>query len=110
MRNIQDKLIAFIVVSIMLVFVYVSCVRATKGKEPTAEQEEATAVTENIISYAGVEEYRVQAFDTLSSIAVKYIPDDYYMQQWIDDVKRLNNRKSNDIYFDEVIRVYVYEK
>lgn len=106
----QNRLIAFMIVIIMLVFVYVCFGSTTKGNENTAELNTKTAESEQLISYAGVEEYRVQSFDTLSSIAVKYIPSDKYMSKWIDDVKRLNNRKSNDIYFDEIIRVYIYEE
>lgn len=104
----QNRLIAFMIVIIMLVFAYVCCGSIAKGKQ--MEQKEETAPGEILISYTGIEEYRVQSFNTLSSIAVKYIPSDKYMSKWISDVKRLNNRKSNDIYFDEVIRVYVYEK
>ena len=92
------------------VLISISVIRATKGKEPTAEQEKVTAVTENIISYAGVEEYEVGPFETLSHIAVKYIPSDDYMQQWIEDAQRLNGRKNSTIYFGEVIKVYVYEE
>ena len=91
------------------VLISMSAIGATKGKEPTAELTAITAESESI-SYAGVEEYRVQSFDTLSSIAVKYIPDDDYMQQWINDVQRLNGRKNSTIYFGETIKVFTYEK
>ena len=96
------------ILSVVLISIAIS--GATKGNGNETELKEKTAAAEQLISYAGIEEYRVQSFDTLSSIAVKYIPSDKYMSKWMSDVKRLNNRKSNDIYYDEVIRVYVYEK
>ena len=92
--------------SIMLIILYafVSCA-GTEKKEVVVEHQE-----EQRIDYAGVEFYEVGAFETLSHIAVKYIPSDDYMQEWIRDVQRLNNRKNSTIYFGEVIKVYVYEK
>jgi hypothetical protein len=70
------------------------------------EKEQETKVEK--ILYSGVEEYKVGCFETLSDIAVKYIPSDAYMNDWIADVKRLNGRKTNDIYFGETIKVYYY--
>ena len=98
----------FCILSVILISIAI--LGATKGNENQTELKEKTAAAEQLISYAGIEEYRVQSFDTLSNIAVKYIPSDKYISKWISDVKHLNNRKSNDIYFDEVIRVYIYEK
>ena len=88
----------------IVLFAFVSCGRSEKQNVIVNEREEQQ------IEYVGIEEYKVQAFDTLSSIAVKYIPSDKYMSQWIEDVKSLNGRKNSTIYFDEVIKVYVYEK
>ena len=90
-------------VMLILVFAFASC--GSSEKEVTYQQEE-----EQRIGYAGIEEYEVGAFDTLSHIAVKYIPSDSYMKEWIDDVKRLNGRDDSTIYFGEVIKVYIYEK
>lgn len=87
----------------ILVFAFASC--GSSEKEITYECRE-----EQKIEYAGIEEYEVGAFDTLSHIAVKYIPSDAYMQEWIEDVKRLNGRDNSTIYFGEVIKVYVYEE
>lgn len=100
----------FCILSVILISIAISGATKGNGNENQTEIKEKTAAAEQLISYAGIEEYRVQSFDTLSSIAVKYIPSDKCMSKWISDVKRLNNRKSNDIYFNEVIRVYVYEK
>ena len=92
--------------AIMLVIVYTFvCCAGTNKKEVITEHQE-----EERINYDGYEFYQVGPFETLSSIAVKYIPSDDYMQDWIYDVKRLNNRDNSTIYFGEVIKVYVYEK
>ena len=99
--------IAMMIVSItaVVIFALVSC-----GSGQHEKIEIVEAPEEVRLGYCGTEEYRVQSFDTLSAIAVKYIPSDEYMQQWIKDVIRLNDRKNDTIYFDETIKVYVYEK
>ena len=93
------------VFAIMLIILYafVSCA-GTDRKEVIVEEQE-----EQRIEYAGVIEYEVGPFETLSHIAVKFIPSDEYMQEWIDDVKRLNGRKNSTIYFGETIKVFTYE-
>lgn len=89
---------------ILVVFIsFASCGNTTKEKSNIIKNQEIQK-----IEYTGIEEYKVQSFDTLSSIATKYIPSDEYMEQWIYDVKKLNKRKTNDIYFDEIIKVYYY--
>ena len=94
------------VFAIMLIILFAfACCGSTEKEEVTYQQEE-----EQRIEYAGIEEYEVGPFETLSHIAVKYIPSDAYMQEWIDDVERLNNRKNSTIYSGEVIKVYIYEK
>jgi len=85
-------------------FAFVSCGSSEKS-EVTCEQEEYQR-----IKYCGVELYEVGPFETLSHIAVKYIPSDKYMQQWIEDVQRLNGRNNSTIYSGEVIKVYVCEE
>ena len=92
--------IAFAIMLIIL-YAFVSCA-GTEKKEVVVEHQE-----EERIDYAGVEEYEVGCFETLSHIAVKYIPSDKYMQQWIKDVQRLNGRNNSTIYSGEVIKVYV---
>lgn len=79
--------------------------------------EEEVVVAENAIAdleypppYASVESYTVKANDTLSSIAVKYIPSDKYMQYWIEDVMRLNDRTKPIVYWGETIEVLTYEE
>jgi hypothetical protein len=93
------------VFAIMLIILYafVSCA-GTEKKEVIVEEQE-----EQRIEYAGVIEYEVGPFETLSHIAVKFIPSDEYMQEWISDVKRLNGRKTSDIYSGETIKVFTYE-
>ena len=89
-------------VMLIILFAFACCGSSEKVTYECREEER--------IEYAGIEEYEVKAFDTLSGIAVKYIPTDAYMQEWIDDVKRLNGRDDSTIYFGEVIKVYVFEK
>ena len=91
-------------IMLIIVYAFVSCA-GTEKKEVVVEPQE-----EEMIDYAGYEFYEVGAFETLSSIATKYIPSDDYMSDWIYDVKRLNNRDNSTIYSGEVIKVYVYEK
>lgn len=95
--------ITLTVFAIMVIILFAFACCGSTEKEITYECRE-----EERIKYVGVEEYEVGAFDTLSGIAVKYIPSDAYMQEWIDDVKRLNGRDNSTIYFGEVIKVYVY--
>ena len=99
----KDKsiLMAFVlcVVAIMLFSCQGSRKNVVAETQPQQKQE---------IVYAGIENYKVGCFETLSDIAVKYIPSDEYMNDWIADVKRLNGRKTNDIYFGEVIKVYYF--
>ena len=104
----KHKRIIFTVLSLMLALTLSG---AGKSQNRTHEQNRCESAAETIaLEYTGIEEYEVQAFDTLSAIAVKYIPSDEYMQQWIDDVKRLNKRKTSDIYSGEVIKVYACEE
>ena len=91
-------------IMLILVFAFASCAGTEKKEVVVYHQEEQR------IDYAGYEFYEVGPFETLSSIATKYIPSDDYMQDWICDVQRLNNRNNSTIYFGEVIKVYVYEK
>lgn len=100
----ENKLIMISLAIFLVVLFTLSCCGAKQSNPAEAEPVKVE------IQYAGTEEYTVGAFDTLSHIAVKYIPSDEYMQQWIEDVKRLNGRKTTDIYYGEVIKVYVYEK
>lgn len=102
-KKIQRRLAAVFAVMIIIAVSFVCC---GARKSSPAEDEAGTSAVE----YAGTEEYVVQAFDTLSDIAVKYIPSDEYMQQWICDVIRLNGRRNSTIYYGETIRVYTYEK
>lgn len=99
MKN--NRLITLGLIIFIIFISFVSC--ASKEKQVTIQQVENPK-----IEYSGTEEYTVEPFDTLSAIAVKYIPSDEYMQKWINDVKRLNGRKTNDIYFGETIKVYYY--
>ncbi len=94
---------AVFVIMLIILYAFVSCA-GTEKKEVLAEVQE-----EQRIEYVGVEEYEVGPFETLSHIAVKYIPSDKYMQQWIKDVQRLIGRENSTIYSGEVIKVYVYE-
>lgn len=100
----KDNFLIEIALIILVIFIsFVSCGNTPKEKNNAVQVEEIKN-----IEYSGIEEYEVQAFDTLSSISTKYIPTDEYMSDWIADVKRLNGRKTNDIYFGEVIKVYYY--
>lgn len=80
---------------------FVSC--GTKCPAPQCAEAEKRRV-----EWSGIEEYEVGAFDTLSGIAVKYIPSDDCMEQWIEDVMRLNCRRNTTIYYGETIKVYNY--
>ena len=93
---------AFLIMLIVL-YAFVSC--GSSEKKEIVEKKE-----EQRIEYAGIEEYEVGPFETLSHIAVKYIPSDDYMQQWIEDVQRLNSRDNSTIYSGETIKVFTYEK
>lgn len=88
--------------ALIMLVVVISLASCGSGKKKVVEVKE-----EQRIEYAGTEEYEVGPFETLSHIAAKYIPSDEYMSQWISDVKRLNGRKTTDIYSGEVIKVYV---
>ena len=101
MKN--NFLITFCIITVVLFACFASCGNKCKSE---MEKEQETKVEK--ILYSGVEEYEVGCFETLSDIAVKYIPSDVYMNDWIADVKRLNGRKTNDIYFGETIKVYYY--
>lgn len=92
----------FISIALIVLIVGISLACCGSGEKTVIVSEE-----EQRIEYLGVEEYEVGPFETLSHIAVKYIPSDEYMSQWISDVKRLNGRKKSDIYVGEVIKVYV---
>lgn len=97
MKN--NVLITIALILLVMVISLASC--ASTEKEVNEVKEEQR------LEYAGVEEYEVGPFETLSHIAAKYIPSDEYMYEWICDVERLNGRKTSDIYFGEVINVYV---
>lgn len=99
----RDKSVLLALVVCVLVIMLFSC---QSSKENVVAETQAEQKQE--ILYAGIENYEVGCFETLSDIAVKYIPSDEYMSDWIADVKRLNGRKTNDIYFGEVIKVYYY--
>ena len=53
----------------ILISITISGATKGNGNENQTEIKEKTAAAEQLISYAGIEEYRVQSFDTLSSIA-----------------------------------------
>lgn len=91
-------------IMLIILYAFVSCA-GTEKKEVVVEEQ-----VEQWIDYAGYEFYEVGPFETLSSIATKYIPSDDYMQDWINDVQRLNGRNNSTIYSGEVIKVYVYEE
>ena len=99
----NNFLITFCITTVVLFACFASC-----GNKCKSEMESAKEQQMETILYSGIEEYKVGCFETLSDIAVKYIPTKEYMSDWIDDVKRLNGRKTNDIYFGEVIKVYYY--
>ena len=101
----KDKSILIAVIIFIIAISLFSCGSSKKEKEIVLETE---TEQKQEVFYAGVENYEVDCFETLSDIAVKYIPSDEYMSDWIADVKRLNGRKTNDIYFGEVIKVYYY--
>lgn len=100
-KNNKLLILGFIVFIIFICFV--SCGNSNNKNIETNNNEQIEELL-----YLGIEEYEVGCFETLSDIAVKYIPSDEYMSDWIADVKRLNGRKTNDIYFGEVIKVYYY--
>lgn len=102
-KKIQRRLAAVFAVMIVITASFVCC--GARKSSPAEDEAGASAV-----EYAGTEEYVVQAFDTLSDIAVKYIPSDEYMQQWIGDVIRLNGRRNSTIYSGETIKVYKFGK
>lgn len=95
-------------ITFALIMLIVSVSFASCGNKCKSEIEEIRNEQVQKILYSGIEEYEVGCFETLSDIAVKYIPSDVYMNDWIEDVKRLNGRKTNDIYFGETIKVYYY--
>lgn len=99
----KDKSVLFALIVFILIICLFSCGNSKKEIVSEIETEQKQEMF-----YAGVENYEVDCFETLSDIAVKYIPSNEYMSDWIADVKRLNGRKTNDIYFGEVIKVYYY--
>lgn len=99
----KHKSIVFALIIFILIICLFSCGNSRKEIVLQEQKEQKQE-----IFYAGIENYEVNCFETLSDIAVKYIPSDEYMSDWIADVKRLNGRKTNDIYFGEVIKVYYY--
>lgn len=88
---------------LIITYAFVSC-GGTEKKEVRVEEQK-----EERIKYARVIEYEVGPFETLSHIAVKFIPSNDYMPKWIEDVQKLNGRKNSTIYSGETIKVYVYE-
>ena len=96
----------FSIILIILFVLFISFVSCSSNHDKSSKNVETIEIQK--ISYSGIEEYNVKCFETLSDIAVKYIPSKEYMSDWIADVKRLNGRKTNDIYFGEVIKVYYY--
>ena len=96
-----------IILSLLIIFIIlISLLSCGNSKNDIVVENKTESIQE--ISYSGIENYEVDCFETLSDIAVKYIPSDKYMSDWIADVRRLNGRKTNDIYFGEVIKVYYY--
>lgn len=96
-----------IILSLLIIFIIlISLLSCGNSKNDIVVENKTESIQE--ISYSGIENYEVDCFETLSDIAVKYIPSDKYMSDWIADVKRLNGRKTNDIYFGEVIKVYYF--
>lgn len=103
MKN--NRLLMLALIMAVTVVAFASC-----GADRNYKQDVPTeAVIEERMPYGGIEEYEVQAFDTLSKIAVKYIPSDKYMADWINDVQKLNGRDNSTIYYGETIKVYSYE-
>lgn len=99
----KQKIILSLLIILIILISLLSC---GNSKNDIVVENKTESIQE--ISYSGIENYEVGCFETLSDIAVKYIPSDKYMSDWIADVRRLNGRKTNDIYFGEVIKVYYY--
>jgi len=110
MNWIQKKNLCKLIATVLTVIAIITFALVSCGAGQSEEPETVTISEESKLKYSGIEEYEVGPFETLSYIAVKYIPSDEYMQQWIEDVERLNGRKNTTIYVGEVIKVYVYEK
>ena len=110
MNWIQKKNLCKLIVTVLTVIAIITIALASCGAGQSKEPETVTISEESKLKYSGIEEYEVGPFETISHIAVKYIPSDGYMQQWIKDVQKLNGRKNSTIYVGEVIKVYMYER
>ena len=103
----QKKRITRILATIFAVMFIILCALSSCGG--TEKKAIKPETPKERIKYARVIEYEVGPFETLSHIAVKFIPSDDYMPKWIEDVQKLNGRKNSTIYSGETIKVYVYE-
>ena len=110
MNWIQKKNLCKLIATVLTIIAIITIALASCGAGQSKEPEIVTVSEESKLEYCGVEEYEVGPFETLSHIAVKYIPSDEYMQQWIKDVQKLNGRKNTTIYVGETIKVYVCER
>ena len=79
---------------------------AVKGKEEITEAPERT-FQRNV--YDGVEHYTVKSDDTLLGIALAVVPEGQSVSQWIEDVKRINNRENNVIYWKEDLKIFKFK-
>ena len=52
-----------------------------------------------------VDEIYIRYGDTLWGFAEVYCPEDMDIREWIHEVKKLNNRKTAEIYEGEIIKI-----
>ncbi len=103
----KRRFAAWVIVVIIIFIAFVLC-----GSQKKQNQTQDT-ITTIYPKYKGVSEYEVEVNDTLLGIAVKMCPhtfssQDYY--RYADDIRRLNGRETDTIYWHEKIKIYVFDE
>lgn len=101
-----------ILLIVFIIMAWVAACGAVKRDRSTASGAMAQIQAESYPKYSGVVKYIVKGDDTLLGIAYKMCPADlpteaYY--RYAKDVKRLNGRETDIIYFKETIKIYTFE-
>lgn len=104
----KRRFAAWAIVVIIIFIAFVSC-----GSQKKQNQTQDITTINTYPKYKGVSEYEVEVNDTLLGIAVKMCPhtfssQDYY--RYADDIRRLNGRKTDIIYWHEKIKIYVFDE
>ena len=90
----------------IVIVVIIGALIACGAEQPKKEVENKEARNQ----YAGVAYYEVKANDTLSNIAYSIVPPEQSVKQWISDVKRINERTDDIVYFKENLKIFVFEE